>query len=150
MNNKTLQLFDLISKGKLKIHKRILIFGDNNYIVADKDGASALISAYDMKTIRRRDVADRGGTLEFFTKIDYVVDSILVNLLSPDEEDKILDILNSIDFYKKFCFLRDWGLIESSDLKQLYSLKELRNSFAHNWKEGSIKYKGVSYKKKSR
>ena len=89
-------------------------------------------------------LTNRGQILDFFSKLEGLVDEIIqatiLGLFSPkvQEFDKILEKLS---FSQSIDILIKWKVI-TGDLKgKITALRELRNDMAHSWSERDVTYK---------
>lgn len=85
---------------------------------------------------------NRGEIIDFFTRIEFMVNQSLISSLSPPDATKLERVLDQVDLFSKIRLLREWDLIDGKTSDLLIKLKEVRNGFAHNWEVEKVLYRG--------
>jgi hypothetical protein len=86
---------------------------------------------------------DRGKILEWFSKLELVINELIqLQLLGFNSEHaEELDILlGRLNIWSKAGLLKKWNIIDNDLFDKLMKINQVRNKFAHVWDEKEVMY----------
>jgi len=143
LDDKIALVHDLVRNSKLP-DLRLFLITRNQWLRVYKGNINAQREFLELAFIRKLK-ADRGQILNFFAKLEFLVNELiqakLLGLLSEKAYD-FDELLQKINFMVKVDLLKRWHVIDGNLNKHINKIQRLRNQFAHSWSEHDIFYSG--------
>ena len=137
---KLYRLYGLLTKVSKEERPRILYITDNQ-LLRSYDGSLSFHEFIKPHGIITHLSPDRESILDIFSKIEFIVNEILLNAIEPKNKKRQDEMLDFLDLFTKIKLLSNWSLVDKRIKEKLFCLKEVRNGFAHNWSERDVEYK---------
>jgi len=145
--NRTLQeLSSLLIQIPGEKRPRLFLIGEDSFLAVNRWG---MISCYSIdKTFSYNgNNLDRGEILEFFSRLEFMVNQFIAIYIKPTIIEDFYLLLDYIDFFTKIKLLNKWKLINNKEKNAIIELVQVRNGFAHSFMENGIFYKGINIHK---
>lgn len=98
-------------------------------------------------TINRIMKPDRGKILDIFTKIEFLVNHLIIVKIVGFLSEKVLlidEILLYVELFSRIKILKSLEVLNNSEEDKIMQLKKVRDGFAHKWDAYEINYKNKS------